>query len=285
MVKILLRIIGLGCLVAPIDCTHHCDYRSNMSSGLNNLHDLILVAGHAPFLETTEVVPIHPEQDSGWALQSFQRGEPPLYIDHIQRGVALLAANPLALLILSGGFTRREAGLRWSEGDTYAAIAKHFNWWMDHATDDQRNSLEARTAVESFSRDSFENLLFSICRFWQLVGRYPRHVSLVSWAFKRERFDFHRETIRFPAERFHFEGFNEPVGLASALQGEAVTLSDFRKNRYGSDGRLAEKRIARNPFNRRHDFRTCPGLKVFFDFLDDPMNQSLDYARMLPWEG
>lgn len=285
MVKGAVRVKGFCSLVVPWDKDKPPGHCAKMSSALHNIHDLVLVAGHAPFLETTGAVPDQPGEDAGWALQSFQRGEPPLYIEHIKRGVALLAANSDALLIFSGGFTRREAGLRWSEADTYAAIARHFDWWIPDANRDERDSLGARTAIENFSRDSFENLLFSICRFQQVVGRYPRHVSVISWAFKRERFDLHRETVRFPRAQFHFEGFNEPMGLPSALRGEAITLGDFRKNPYGSDGRLAEKRVARNPFHRQHGFRACPGLEKFFDFIDDPGNQRKEYPQTLPWEG
>lgn len=285
MVKGGVRFEGSCSLVVATGKGKHPGSCIIMSSGWNNINDLVLVAGHAPFLETTGAVPDHPESDAGWALQSFQRGEPPLYIEHVRQGVALRAANPEALLVFSGGFTRREAGLRWSEADTYLAIAKHFGWWIPGVDRDQRSCMEARTAVENFSRDSFENLLFSVCRFQQVVGRYPRKISVVSWAFKRERFDWHRETIRFPSARFHFAGCNEPIGLSSALQGEAVTLGDFTKNRYGSDGRLAEKRVARNPFHRQHDFKNCPGLAGFFDFISDPANQWRDYPRPLPWEG
>ena len=255
-----------------------------MSSALNNVRDLILVAGHAPFKETTEACPAQPGQDDPWVLQPFQKGEPPLYIAHIRRGVDLLAANPEAMLIFSGGFTRREAGLRWSEADTYRAIARRFAWWMDGASDPARSELDARTAIENFSRDSFENLLFSLCQFQQVVGRYPREVTVVSWAFKHGRFDLHREAIRFPSDRFHFDGFNEPLGLQAALEGEAVTLSDFKKNRFGSEGRLAKKRAARNPFQRQHDFRTCPSLREFFDFIGDPATRRQDFPRRLPWE-
>ena len=113
-----------------------------------DLQDLILVAGHAPFKKETEAVPDHPEKDDGWFLQPFQRGEPPFYIEHIRRGVILLANNPAALLIFSGGHTRVDAGLRWSEGGTYAEIATHFKWWVPEADPSRRDSLAARTAVE-----------------------------------------------------------------------------------------------------------------------------------------
>src|SRR6185369_17177746 len=114
--------------------------------------------------------------------------------------------------------------LRWSEANTYRSIAKQKNWWHGNQNDESSSALEARTALEDCSRDSFENLLFSLCRFEEVTGHYPKQVTLITWAFKRERFDLHREAIRFPAARFRFEGFNEPIGLDAALRGEAVTL-------------------------------------------------------------
>jgi hypothetical protein len=251
------------------------------TAGLTNA---IIVAGHAPFRETTLSVPPEPERDEHWVLQSFQTGEPPLYVAHAQRGVELLKADPKALLIFSGGYTRREAGLRWSEAETYRGIARRFDWWRNGESDSTATELDARADVEDYSRDSFENLFFSICRFHQVVGRYPEHVTLISWAFKRQRFDLHRGAIRFPAERFHFAGCNDPIGLEAALRGEAITLEGFRCHRYGGDGPIAEKRMTRNPFRREHDFRSCPGMHEFFAFMEEPGNRNAGYPRALPWE-
>lgn len=249
-----------------------------------NIQDLILVAGHAAFKKETASVPDHPERDDAWVLQSFQIGEPPFYIEHIRRGVVLLANNPAALLVFSGGHTRPEAGCKWSEAGTYLAIAKHFTWWVPDASTSLRQGLEARSAVEGFARDSFENVLFSVCRFWQVVGQYPRNVTVVSWAFKGARFELHRAAIRFPAGRFHFDGFNDPLDLRAAWKGERAALRDFIESRYGSDGKLGEKRAGRNPFGQQHNYRACDGVAEFFDFADKPENRHKDYPGRLPWE-
>lgn len=256
-----------------------------MSPKCPTCRNLIVVACHAPFKETIETVPEHPEHDDAWVLQPFQRGEPPLYIEHIRRGIALLRNDPAALLIFSGGFTRQEAGLRWSEAATYAAIARHFDWWTADADERREANLESRIATEDFSRDSFENLLFSFCRFEQILGRYPQTVTIVSWAFKEARFDWHRAALRFPSGRFHFAGCGQPLILETALAGEAITFAEFTGNKYGSRGTLIQKRVNRNPFNRQHAFGSCSGMEKFFEFIIQPENGQKDFTERLPWEG
>jgi hypothetical protein len=84
-------------------------------------------------------------------------------VSHIQRGVQIAARDQNALLVFSGGQTRSNAGPR-SEGLSYWLVGEHFQWW-GKATD-----VRERAVVEEFARDSFENLLFSIARFKEVVG-------------------------------------------------------------------------------------------------------------------
>jgi hypothetical protein len=255
-----------------------------MKTALAALKNLIVVAGHAPFKESVVSVPANPERDEAWVLQSFQRGEPPLCIERIRRGVDWRRDDPEALLVFSGGFTRAEAGLRWSEAETYAALARHFQWWPEEREGSGMPDLASRTATEDFSRDSFENLLFSICRFQRLVGQYPRDVTMVSWAFKGPRFDMHRAALRYPAGQFRYEGCNQPLTLETALRGEAITVREFTENHFGASQAMAQKRASRNPFHRRHDFDLCPGLRKFFAFISDEANGQKDFPDRLPWE-
>ena len=46
----------------------------------------------------------------------------------------------------------------------------------------------ARATTEEYARDSLENVLFAACRFQEVVGRYPKRVTVVSYDFKRRRF-------------------------------------------------------------------------------------------------
>lgn len=245
--------------------------------------DLILVAGHAAFKESVTVVPDRAELDEFWVLQPFQVGEPPLYIEHARRGVVLTANKPAALLLMSGGRTRAEAG-PWSEARTYHDIARVANWWVPEKYQAARADLSTRVATEDHARDSFENLLFGLCRFQQLTGDYPRTVTVVSWAFKQARFELHRRAIRFPASRFRFDAFNAPFDFTDPWGGEDTALRLFIEYPYGSGGDLAKKRRQRNPYGEQHAYATCPGLGDFFTFIENEANASARYSGRFPWE-
>jgi hypothetical protein len=210
----------------------------------------VLVAGHAVYVADGFSAPA---ADSSWLLQDFQRGEPPFYIEHMREGVRLAAEDPSALLVFSGGQTRPEAGPR-SEALGYWRVTRHSSWWGNA-------NVEPRTATEEFARDSFENLLFGICRFLECTGRPPEKVDVVSWGFKRERFDMHREAVRFPTKPFCFHDVGTPRDLARAEEGEKGTVTLFRADPYGTGEDLGHKRVKRNPFRRTPPYGAgCPEL-------------------------
>jgi hypothetical protein len=215
---------------------------------------LVLVAGHAVYIAEDFN---HIEADESWFLQSFQKGEPNYYIDHIRRGVEITADDQKALLVFSGGQTRFEAGPR-SEAQSYWLIANHQKWW-------QRHTVADRTATEEYARDSFENLLFGVCRFFECVGSYPSRVTVVSWAFKESRFELHRKAIHFPSGGYVFEGVNNPIDIAGAEKGEQKAIAAFSSDPFGLGDDLRAKREARNPFNREPPYsKTCPGVAELF---------------------
>lgn len=238
----------------------------------SGLDTLIMVAGHAVYTADDFSEPCC---DDSWMLQDFQAGEPPFYIEHIQRGVEIAASAPRSLLVFSGGQTRAEAGPR-SEAQSYWLLAQHFAWW-------QRSEVRTRATTEEFARDSFENLLFGICRFFEFTGQYPRLIIVVSWAFKQKRFEFHRDTIGWPDDpaTFQFIGVNDPVDLSSAQKGEDKALADFTRDPFGTTGELRRKRETRNPFNRHHPYKeSC---KALTGILSDDASPEHTCTDDLPW--
>jgi len=107
-------------------------------------------------------------------------------------------------------------------------IAEHLGWRGGP-------ELRLRAATEEFACDSFENLLFGICRFYESVGRFPETVGVVSWMFKRRRFQMHREAIKWPATKYQFFGVNNPVDLETAMAGEEKVIADFAADPLGAE--------------------------------------------------
>jgi hypothetical protein len=213
-----------------------------------------------------------PAADASWYLRGYQRGEPRFYLEHIRRAVELTAADAASLLVFSGGQTFPEAGPR-SEAFGYWALAEHFAWWG-------AAEVRARSILEDFSRDSFDNVLYSICRFREFTGAWPQRITVAGWGFKAPRFaELHRAALRFPAERFHYVAVNDPPDLATAARGEAEIRAAFAADPYGCGAVLAEKREARNPYRTQHGFRTsCPELAALLDHRGPEM-----FAGPLPW--
>jgi hypothetical protein len=215
---------------------------------MSSLTEAILVAGHAILRDLGQV-----REDAGWYLLAFQKGEPPKYLEHIEAAVRLAGERPGAALIFSGGPTRAEAGPR-TEGLSYWLVAEYFDWFG-------HPEVRARAFVEDFARDSFENLLFGICRFEEVAGRAPEHVTLVSWMFKRERFErLHRGAIGWPRERFTYLGVNDPPDPVQARAAEAGAKRRYEADPYSLSAEFQAKKRERNPFARQHGYAvSCPG--------------------------
>ena len=204
------------------------------------LEKLVLVAGHAVYVGDDSG---SASSDASWVLQNYQKGEPPCYIEHIRFGIELVARQPASLLVFSGGQTRLKAGPR-SEGQSYWTLASQFAWWGNAG-------VQARATAEEFARDSFENVLFGIARFRECTGHYPDSIEVFGWKFKRERFDLHRRTLKWPFgdECFKYHGVNNPPDLTGSLKGEAQALEAFKLDPFGTEEPLRAKRDRRNPFH------------------------------------
>ena len=226
----------------------------------------VIVAGHAICTS-----PTHPLAEANWILLPFQRNEVPCYIGHIEAGVRAAAADPDALLVFTGGYSRAEAGPR-GEAQSYYWIADHFGWFG-------HPEVRARAITEEFARDSYENLLYSICRVREFTGHYPQQVSFVSWEFKRERFDLHRRTIGWPQSRFTYIGANNPPDLAQAIEAETRNRNAYLADPYSNSPAFRAKRDARNPFRRTPGYlAVCPELTALIAHTGPAF-----YEGTLPW--
>lgn len=229
-----------------------------------DLNTLILVGGHAIHhgMSGDDVL-----CDNNWFLYDFQKGEPHFFVEHIKRGVEEASRDSNSLLIFSGGQTRESVGPI-SESQSYWLIAEKFSWWSN---DDVRN----RSTTEEFARDTFENILFSICRYYECTGKYPEYIKSIGWGFKKNRYIYHYKTLKFPIGKFHHIVVNDPVDIVTAEKNEYEKCCiPFQKDPFGisssnltiekfknEEACISLKRLRRNPFRRNHPYiNSCPEL-------------------------
>ena len=193
---------------------------------------------------------------------------------HIRRGVELAAVDNASLLVFSGGETRAAAGPR-SEASSYWEAADALGWFGSPA-------VRARSLLEAQARDSFENVMFAICRFREAAGRYPSRITVVSFGFKRYRFvELHRAALRFPRSRYSFLGIDPPGLGLEVLRGELSHSSKpFERDPYGcAEVELQRKRAGRNPFRRHVGYAEgCPEIAPLLSHC-----AVARYAGPLPW--
>eukprot|EP00613_Pedinella_sp_CCMP2098_P072781 CAMPEP_0171919294 /NCGR_PEP_ID=MMETSP0993-20121228/17966_1 /TAXON_ID=483369 /ORGANISM="non described non described, Strain CCMP2098" /LENGTH=325 /DNA_ID=CAMNT_0012555895 /DNA_START=128 /DNA_END=1105 /DNA_ORIENTATION=- len=250
------------------------------ASALSACDHVIVVCGHA--ITVVEALDEVDSSDLSWSLLPYQREQdlPASFVSHIERGVQIAAGDPKSLLVFSGGQTRSTAGPR-SEAMSYWLVAEHFAWWGGAA------QARPRAVVEDYARDSFENLLFSLCRFKEVTGHYPTRVTVVGYAFKGFRFEsLHRVALGLQAAHFSYVGLQPPSNskfdLAKAEAGEqANAVALFAADPYGcSDLGLVAKRMDRNPYKRAVPYGlSCPELGGLLAWCGPGV-----YDGSLPWD-
>ena len=208
---------------------------------IEGIEDLVIVPGHAVYLSGNFRAA---RDEANWVLEPYQllEGEGKSFMEHMESGVQQIVSNPEAILIFSGGKTRREAGAM-SEASSYWQVTRAFDWFGADV------SVESRIFTEEHARDSFENLLFSICRFYELTRKFPRKVTVVGFESKRARFEkLHLSTLSFPRERFNYIG-TEAINHLEMDLGEIKVRDAFQRDPHGCRGELAVKKLDRDPFN------------------------------------
>ncbi|OBA20217.1 hypothetical protein METBIDRAFT_43927 [Metschnikowia bicuspidata var. bicuspidata NRRL YB-4993] len=216
-----------------------------------------------------------------WHLASFQiEGHDHLcFIDHIRKSFDELKRNPHALLIISGGQTKAEAGPI-SEALSYYQLAQRLIGTADE-------NLLRRVFLEEYARDSLENVIFLICRFYEIAGLYPKFITVVGFEFKKSRFlKYHlAQALDFPESLVEYIG-NAPLpgpeidheqyfsSLVAAEKKHA--LDHFATDLYGLRAPLQDKRKQRDPFNRHHGYESSnPKMKEFLSIIKNLGNNNL----------
>ena len=180
---------------------------------------LIIVCCHAVYLPSLEpsmdnetVSPKNPLEEANWQLESFQRSNPSgklgehfTFIQHIQVGKELLKlgvnSHVDTVLMFSGGATKHT---KMEESRSYLNALKDL--------EDQEGALaipQENFLLETNATDSFQNLLFSILRYWSAKGSWPANITVITHAFKARRFlELHAPAIKWPTDRIRVVGID-----------------------------------------------------------------------------
>ncbi|KAJ6058145.1 uncharacterized protein N7446_007728 [Penicillium canescens] len=224
-----------------------------MTSNLDSLTEcshLIIVCCHAIYIGGPKLGGSEQE----WLIEPFQRRETLTFINHIKAGLRLIADDHNGILVFSGGPTKKPR-TELTEGQSYLSLAKDNNYFQDSSEIPTIDPL--RVIAETHATDSYQNVLFSIIRFREYTGVYPRRVTV----FKRARF----MQCHFPAlglvpdsyesgqgpdtQKVAVIGINPPEEVTPSetlIRGEAMNgIGLWRQDLYGVNTGLVDKRIKR----------------------------------------
>ncbi|KAJ7078846.1 hypothetical protein B0H15DRAFT_891779 [Mycena belliarum] len=240
----------------------------------DNLNHLIIVPGHAIWTGTNPDLRTRVDE---WAFQSFRTNPESSLLDvffkHISTAARLALEDQRSLVVFSGGQTQPTSTT--TEGESYLRLALKAGLFHSERF--------PRATSENYALDSFQNLLFSIARFHEYTGTYPKKITVVGYEIKRARFqELHRTAIRWPKDTFNYIGIDMDGDTTQARQGEHQNgFVPYLTDLYGCHDYLAEKRRQRN-YNARYPpyYSSCPDLRSLLDWC--PETNTL-FSRTLPW--
>lgn len=197
-----------------------------------------------------------------WYLAPFQIvGNDHLsFVEHISVSLEQLKRNPKSHLVISGGQTKKAPG-------PILELLSYYNLLRSLLTEEEEELLLDRISLEEYARDLFENVLFLLCRFYEVHSTYPEKLVIVGFEFKRDRFlDLHlNRALGWDLNLVTYLG-NEPLptdlnDTERVAYFEDLNASEhrhgylpFETDWYGVKKVLMSKKASRDPFKRYHGY-------------------------------
>lgn len=199
----------------------------------HGIDHLVIVCCHAiyhPDASASSFPLYSPHDERNWHLAPFQKsnpetgkpGEHETFLAHVRAGCDALKSAALAdraVLVLSGGATKRAlTSLTEARSYYHAALADELARGHLGGGDAHALFTKGRLLLEEHATDSLQNLLFSILLFRRTTGRYPKHIRIITHAFKERRFlNLHVPAIGWPSNGVQVQGI-DPVMSKAELE-------------------------------------------------------------------
>lgn len=177
------------------------------------------------------------------------------------------------VLIISGGYTKPE--IEKSEARGMLDWAGDLGLWPAE---------KGLILLEEYAIDSFENILFSLGRFYQFFGEFPASVASCTWKFNIERFEILARKLGLS----HYQVL--PVGRRVGEEIIAQKWAELAKKDplYCRQADSKEKYLRRNPWKRNHPYyQISPAFRLLFAALSEIKTKrgSLkEIKNILPWK-
>lgn len=126
--------------------------------------------------------------------------------------------------------------------------------------------------TEEYALDSFDNLLYSVLRFKEIVEWYPKRITIVGFGFKEPRFlNYHARALDIPQNIIRYISYEpEPSNYSQEQLNKYFedlirmekknALSLFENDWYAKRDILNKKKHNRNPYKRKPNY---DGLTMF----------------------
>lgn len=168
---------------------------SGRRSSTNENGGLLVVAGHAIY------------QRGKWYGGRFE-GEDRFYEQHVLEGLRVARAEGYEAMALSGGHTRDRDPNFPSQHVTNSEGEGMLEFLAAHGL---LGATPPLVLAESYARDSFENIFYSILCFYREFKQWPSRVGVVSWKLKAVRFYLIASGLKLGDGRFFFYGSGDPI--------------------------------------------------------------------------
>ncbi|KAF2635388.1 hypothetical protein P280DRAFT_194590 [Massarina eburnea CBS 473.64] len=277
----------------------HVIPRSDASPNYEGVENLVIVCCHAIFHPdgSSPSLPLYsPYDERNWHLAPFQvsnpatgkPGEHETFVAHVLAGIDIVkrpTSKNDTLVVISGGPTKK-ALTPLSEAQSYYNAALAHELALGNMGGGRTRELftKGRILLEEHATDSFQNFVFSILLFRRTTGVYPKHVRIITHAFKAKRFlHLHAPAIKWLPDRVQVQGIDPVMSktdLEDTVRGEEMYgYKPWLKDPFGVGQELGQKRKVRG-WDGEVAAELTEGLEESVKRL---LNDELLYDDVLPW--